>query len=86
MKLDEQRQRLEGANDETGLKRLRESIVGIRADAQLRGQSKISSPVEREEAKEIANWLRVWLESPELFLDWLDLRRRSAEFAKKFGD
>jgi len=86
VKLDEQRQRLEGANDDQGLKRLRDSIVGIRADTQLRMQSKIVSPREREEAKEIANWLHVWLESPELFIDWLELRRRSAEFVKKFGD
>ena len=86
VKLDEQRQRLEGANDEQGLKHLRDSIVSVRADTQLRAQSKITSAAEREEAKEISNWLRVWLESPELFIDWLDLRRRSAEFVKKFGD
>ena len=86
VKLDEQRQRLEGANNDQDLKRLRESIVRARADVQLRAQSKIVSPGEREEAKEIANWLRVWLESPELFIDWLDLRRRSAEFVKKFGE
>jgi hypothetical protein len=86
VKLDEQRQRLEGANDEPGLKRLRQFIVDARADAQLRAQSKIISASHREEAKEISNSLRVWLESPELFLDWLDLRRRSPEFIKKFGD
>jgi hypothetical protein len=85
VKLDEQRQRLEGANDEKGLKRWRDFIVKVRADSQLRAQSKIANSAEREEAKEIANCLRVWLESPELFLDWLDLRRRSAEFVKKFG-
>jgi hypothetical protein len=86
VKLDEQRQRLEGANDEKGLKRLRDFIVEVRADSQLRAQSKIVGPAGREEAKEISNCLRVWLESPELFLDWLDLRRRSPEFVKKFGD
>jgi hypothetical protein len=86
VKLDEQRQRLEGANDEQGLKRLRQFVVDARADAQLRAQSKIINLSHREEAKEIANSLRVWLESPELFLDWLELRRRSPEFIKKFGD
>ncbi|MBC8031301.1 MAG: hypothetical protein H7Z16_14400 [Pyrinomonadaceae bacterium] len=86
VKLDERRQRLEGANDEKGLKRLRDFVVEVRADSQLRAQSKIVGPAERDEAKEVSNCLRVWLESPELFLDWLDLRRRSAEFVKKFGD
>ena len=86
VKLDEQRQRLEGTNDEQGMKRLRAQVIEFRADSQLRAQSKIIGAAEREAAKEISNWLRVWLESPELFPDWLDLRRRSAEFVKKFGN
>lgn len=86
VKLDEQRQSLEGINDEKGLRKLRESVVAARSDAQLRAQSKITSAAAREEAKEISNSLRIWLQSPELFIDWLDLRQRSAEFVKKFGN
>ena len=86
VKLDEQRQRFEGTNDEKGLRRLRESVVAARSDAQLKAQSKIIGAAAREEAKEISNCLRIWLQSPELFLDWLDLRQRSAEFVKKFGN
>lgn len=84
-RLDEQRQRLEGANDEQGLKRLRLLVTRVRADSELRAQSKIIDDAGRAEALEISNWLLVWLQSPELFLDWLDLRRRSAEFRKRFG-
>lgn len=86
VKLDEQRQRLEGANDEKGLKRLRDLIALVRADSQLRAQSKIIDDAGRAQAKEISNWLMVWLQSPELFLDWLDLRQRSPEFVEKFRD
>ena len=85
LKLDQERQSLEGKNDEKGLKRLRESVVVARSEAQLRAQSLILATREREEAKEIANALRVWLQAPELFLDWFDLRRRSPEFVNKFG-
>ena len=85
VKLDHARQQLEGANEDERLKQLRQSIVEIRADTQMRSRSKIIDASEREEAKEIADWLRVWLQSPELFLDWLDLRQRSPEFVKKFG-
>lgn len=84
VKLDEQRQRLEGANDEKGLERLRDLIARVRADSQLRAQSKIIDDAGRAQAKEISNWLIVWLQSPELFLDWLDLRQRSPEFKQKF--
>ena len=86
VKLDEQRQRLEGANDEPGLKRLRDLISRVRAESQLIAQSNIIDDAGRAQAKEIANWLMIWLQSPELFLDWLDLRRRSPEFVEKFGD
>ncbi len=85
VKLDRERQRLEGENDDDGLKRLRRLIVEIRADTQLRAQSKIVDAAERDEAREISDWLRIWLQSPELFLDWLDLRQCSPEFLKKFG-
>jgi len=85
VELDQQRQKLEGTNDEAGLKRLREAVVEARAEAQLRAQSGIIAATEREEAKEISNALRIWLQAPELFLDWFDLRRRSPEFVKKFG-
>jgi len=86
VKLDQERQKLEGENDELGLKRLREAVAEVFGDSQLRAESKILDPADREAAKEIANALRVWLQAPELFLDWFDLRRRSPEFVKKFGD
>ena len=86
VKLDEQRQRLEGANDEKGLKRLRDLIARVRAESQLIAQSKIIDDAGRKQANEISNWLMVWLQAPELFLDWLDLRQRSPEFVEKFRD
>jgi hypothetical protein len=38
----------------------------------------------RAERAEIASWFRVWLETPEVFRDWLEVRRRSPEFAERF--
>ena len=35
------------------------------------------SAAKRAEKEEIASWFRVWLETPELFSDWIDLRRRA---------
>ena len=35
-------------------------------------------------AEEVAQWLSVWLQTPELLKDWLELRRKSADFAQKF--
>ena len=38
----------------------------------------------RGEKEEIANWFRIWLETPDAFFDWLDVRKQSPDFLKKF--
>jgi hypothetical protein len=38
----------------------------------------------RAEKEEIANWFRIWLETPDAFFDWLDVRKQSPEFQEKF--
>jgi hypothetical protein len=41
-------------------------------------------PHKRAEKEEIANWFRIWLETPDAFFDWLDVRKQSPEFRAKF--
>ena len=38
----------------------------------------------REEKEEIAHWFAIWLETPEAFFDWLEVRKQSPEFREKF--
>ncbi|HEY6126961.1 MAG TPA: hypothetical protein VIW23_02155 [Candidatus Acidoferrum sp.] len=38
----------------------------------------------REEKEEIAGWFRVWLENPDAFFDWLDVRKQTPDFREKF--
>jgi hypothetical protein len=40
----------------------------------------------REEKREIAEWFRIWLETPDAFFEWLEVRKASPEFRQKFGD
>jgi len=40
----------------------------------------------RREKKEIAEWFRVWLETPDAFFDWLEVRKSSPEFKATFGE
>jgi hypothetical protein len=40
----------------------------------------------RKEKKEIAEWFRIWLEAPDTFFDWLDVRKASPEFRATFGE
>jgi Ni/Co efflux regulator RcnB len=44
------------------------------------------APEKRREKEEIRQWFRVWLETPDSFFDWLELRKASPEFVQKFGE
>ena len=34
--------------------------------------------------QEVAQWLTIWLQTPEIFGEWLELRRSTAEFRERF--
>jgi hypothetical protein len=86
VKLEERRLQLQLDGDATGLKELRGMVMATRKDLGLRARSKVLEGALREQLKEILEWLAVWLQSPELFSDWLDLRRNSPEFNQKFPE
>jgi len=81
--LDRLRQEFASTNDDEGLARLKEIAVSV----QLRSESLAKSGKEAftlAEQTEIAAWLKVWMQTPAIFSDWLELRKRSAEFGRKF--
>jgi formylmethanofuran dehydrogenase subunit E len=43
-------------------------------------------PEKRAEKEEIMQWFKIWLETPETFFDWVELRKQSPEYQKKFGE
>jgi hypothetical protein len=82
-KLELARQKEEGSGQDA--QKITEMALQIKKQVQLRARSKIVDGRERMLAKEIAQWLTVWLTQPDLFEDWLSLRLRSPEFVEKFG-
>jgi hypothetical protein len=34
--------------------------------------------------QELAQWLTIWLQNPQIFAEWLDLRRATKEFRARF--
>jgi hypothetical protein len=74
--LENFRRKFTGDKDKKGLHRLRE--LG------LRGKNEAAA-VNTPEQNEIASWFALWLETPELFENWVAIRQRSAEFIKNFG-
>ena len=84
-KLEKLRKKLERGDDQRGLSRLRETAVNVRQTAQSLAKSDRLNPQAHAEQAEIAQWLAVWIRTPALFEDWLELRRRSSEFIKRFS-
>ena len=84
-KLEQTRQSSERDKDKVNVQRLREIAINARQAAELRANDSTLNQTQRDEQAEIAQWLALWLQTPILFNDWLDLRRRSPDFRKKFS-
>jgi len=78
------RQEFERDDDRARLAELRTLAADARQRAEAMGKSRKLDETVRGEQSEIAEWLKVWLQIPTLFENWLELRRRSDEFRKKF--
>ena len=71
--------------DKEGLRQLRDHVIEARNTTLAPSEDKkMASSDTRQIKAEIAEWLTLWLNSPEIFGQWLELRKRSAEFKKTF--
>jgi hypothetical protein len=85
-KLEALRLKFAGEKDKEGLRLLRERSIEAKEGAIAESKSKKLSPGDRRVHAEIAEWLTHWLNTPEMFDQWLSLRKRSTDFKKHFGD
>ena len=84
-KMEKLRQELERDDDATGLDELRTLAADARLRAEAMGKNRKLDEKLRSEQSELAEWLKVWLQTPTLFENWLELRQRSDEFRKMFS-
>jgi hypothetical protein len=83
-KLETLRKKLERAGDAQALKRFRVAAVTASQTVQsLAKSAKIDERVRREQV-EIVEWLSIWIRTPTLFAEWLELRKRSPDFQRRF--
>jgi hypothetical protein len=85
-RLERLRERSERSGDKADWQRARDQAIKTREIAESRARDRTLDQVIRTEQAEIAEWLGVWLQTPKLFAEWLELRRRSGEFRERFGD
>ena len=83
-RLERVRDRSERTENKAAMQRAREEAVKAREIAKSLARDRTLDQMTRAEQSEIAEWLAVWLQTPNLFAEWLELRRHSADFGEKF--
>jgi hypothetical protein len=78
--LDQMYREYREAADHEGTSLIRSIVLKGKERASSLARNPRISPEKRWEKQEVAQWFRVWLESPNLFFDWLELRKHSEEF------
>jgi len=64
-------------SDPTMRESLRQSVRSLKAELDSLSSSK-------QLAAEVAQWLAVWLQNPQIFTEWLALRQNTPEFRDRF--
>jgi len=85
-KLENLRRRYLSENDREGLRLVRETALRGKLTAEQTAERKNIESTAKLINIEIAAWLTIWIQTPEIFDTWLDLRRGSPEYLDKFGD
>jgi hypothetical protein len=85
-RLDNLRKQFERKGDREGLRLVRDAALRGKQRAQMIARNAKVAERKRDEKEEIAEWFAVWLRQPEIFEDWLGLRRGSKDFRARFHE
>jgi hypothetical protein len=81
--IDELCRKYRQQHDRAGIRAARDAVLKARQHA-LEIVAQESDPHRRAVFAEMAGWFTIWLQTPEVFETWLELRKASAEFREKF--
>jgi hypothetical protein len=85
IRLDELLRKFQEEENKHGMARVREvALLGRRRAEMIAHNHKVEAP-KRAQKEEIARWFGIWLETPDAFFDWLEMRKQSPEFRERFG-
>ena len=84
-RLENLRREFKRRSDKEGMRRVHETVLKGKQRAQMIARNPSVNERKRAEKEEIAEWFTVWLRQPEIFDDWVALRRRSKDFRARFA-
>ena len=85
-RLENLRKKFASENDKEGLRQLREIAIKGKNRAQMIAKNTKVEEKKRAEKAEIAGWFTLWMQSPEVFENWVLLRQNSKDFKEKFEE
>ena len=71
--------------DNEGLRQLRETALRGKGEVYEVARSVEADALDRQIAIEISQWISLWLQTPELFDSWIEIRLDTASFREMFG-
>ena len=83
-RLENLRQKFLRESDKEGLRLLNQTGKRCREDSLAILSDPKANPEIRAQNAEIAEWFTIWLQSPEVFETWVQVRQQSPEFREKF--
>lgn len=86
VRLDELLRKFAALKERAAAERVREVARLGRRRAEMIAHNQKVDATKREEKAEIARWFAIWLETPDAFFDWLEVRKQSPEFKRRFSD
>jgi hypothetical protein len=84
MRLDELWRKFRSEGERAAAERVLEVARLGRRRAEMISRNPRVEAYKRDQKQEILEWFRIWLETPDAFFDWLDLRKQSAEYQRRF--
>jgi hypothetical protein len=84
VRLDELFRKFQHEHERAGAERVREVARLGRRRAEMISRNHKVDRAKRAAKEEIAHWFGIWLETPDAFFDWLEVRKQSPDFLKKF--
>jgi hypothetical protein len=84
IRLDELLRKFLTEGERAPAERVREVARLGRRRAEMIARNRKVDAKKRQSKEEVAHWFVVWLETPDAFFDWLEVRKQSPEFRERF--
>jgi hypothetical protein len=85
VRLDELYRKFKSEDEKAAVERVLEVARLGRRRAEMIARNHKVDAQKRAEKEEVMQWFKVWLETPDAFFDWLEIRKTSADFQSRFA-